>query len=126
MDLYNLIGIVVALALGIALALIIWSIMVRRRMRELASQPRSLVSIADAKLEKDELAASLTSEQIEEIVKMRLKDFSDLASVRLDFGSASDGSLQIRIDESTYTSVEEIPDASIRQAIRDAVENFNR
>lgn len=126
MDLINLIGIVIALALAITLALILWGYMVRRRMQDLASQPKSLSSVAKAKLEEDEWIASLTSEHIEEDVKERLKQFPELAGVRLDFGSASDGSLQIRIDESTYTSVDDIPDARIRKAIEQAVEEFNR
>ncbi|NIS83549.1 MAG: hypothetical protein GTO14_25880 [Anaerolineales bacterium] len=126
MELSDLISLVVVLAVVITLSLIFWSRLVRRRMKDLVAKPKSFESIKDARISGQEFAASLTSEQIEEMVKARLTEYPDLAEVGFDFATGDDGSLLICIGEMSYREVTEIPDARIRKAIEEAVEEFNR
>lgn len=126
MKLSDLIALMVVLAIAIALSLIFWNSLVRRRMKVMDAKPKSLESIEDARIDVHEFAASLTSEQIEEMVKARLKEFPDLIDLGFDFASAGDGSLLIYIGEQSFPEIADIPDARIRQAIEDAVQEFNR
>lgn len=75
--------------------------------------------------EPDELQASPVSEKIEDMVKNKLREHSDLREVMIDFGTSLDGSLEIWIDGERYLDVEDIPDERIRKAIAEAVEDFN-
>jgi hypothetical protein len=75
--------------------------------------------------EPDELQASPVSEKIEDMVKNKLREHSDLREVMIDFGTSLDGSLEIWIDSERYLDVEDIPDERIRKAIAEAVEDFN-
>ena len=81
---------------------------------------------AGIKFDPDEFRASLISEQIEGMVKLRLQSYPDLSQVDLDFGTSMDDSLDIWVDGERYQAVEDIPDARIRKAITDAVNAFNK
>ena len=81
--------------------------------------------VADAKFEEGEKRASLVSEQIEERVKQILVSQGLALDEKIDFGTASDGSLEIWIEETAYTSVDKIPDKNVRNAVAKAVEEFN-
>ena len=81
--------------------------------------------MTDAENEPGEFIASHISEQIEEMTRQLLKALPDLGDVKLDFGTAIDGSLEIWVDGERYNSVEEIPDECIRRAIAEAVEKYN-
>ena len=98
-------------------------------LRARSSEPSPLERLEpllpDAHLEKGEEQASPISEQIEEMVRKRLADYPDLAEHVVDFGTAEDGSLEIWIADKRYTSVDDIPDARVRDAISEAVEAFN-
>jgi hypothetical protein len=89
-------------------------------------EPEALKEVSDARVEKGEMQASLIGEQIEERVKQILAQKGKLAELVLDFGTAEDGSLEIWIDEKRYTLVSEIPDSDVRDAVAQAVEEFNR
>lgn len=79
----------------------------------------------DPDSESDEFQASPVSEKIEDMVKNKLREHSDLRDVGIDFGTSLDGSLEIWIDSERYLNVEDIPDERIRKAISEAVEDFN-
>ena len=79
----------------------------------------------DPDSESDELQASPVSEKIEDMVKEKLREHPALREVVIDFGTSLDGSLEIWIDSERYLDVEDIPDKLIREAIAEAVEDFN-
>lgn len=81
--------------------------------------------LPDAHLDEGEEQASPISEQIEEMVRKRLAEYPDLAGQVVDFGTAADGSLEIWIADKRYTSVDDIPDARVRDVISEAVKAFN-
>ena len=49
-----------------------------------------------------------------------------MTGLRVDFGTAHDGSLEIWVGEDRYTSVDSIPDERVRRAVAEAVASFNR
>ena len=129
MDLSNVVGLLIGLLIGIVLLLVIWAIVVRRRTKEIDEgepPPESLEAVSDAKIEPKEQAASLVSEQIEEMVKQRLASYPDLADVKLDFATGSDESLVVWVNDQSYSDIDQIPDERIRSAISEAVETFNQ
>jgi len=129
MDLSNVVGLIVGLLIGIILLLLIWAIVVRRRTKEIEEgelPPESLNAVSEAKIEPNEQAASLVSEQIEEMVKQRLASYPDLADVKLDFATGTDESLDVWVDDQSYSDIDQIPDERIRSAISEAVESFNQ
>ncbi len=129
MDLSNIVGLIVGLLIGIILLLVIWAIVVRRRTKEIEEvelPPESLNAVSEAKIEPNEQAASLVSEQIEEMVKQRLASYPDLADVKLDFATAPDESLVVWVNDQSYSDIDQIPDDRIRSAISEAVETFNQ
>jgi hypothetical protein len=73
----------------------------------------------------DEFVAAPASEAIEERVNRLLAAVPGQAESRVDFGTAADGSLEIWIGEERYTSIEEVRDPRVRQAIQDAVAAYN-
>ena len=79
----------------------------------------------DPSSESDELQAAPASELIEDIVKQKLQEHPALRDVVVDFGATMDGSLEIWIDSERYLNVGDIPDKLIREAIAEAVEDFN-
>ena len=98
-------------------------------LRTRSSEPSPLERLEpllpDAHLEEGEEQASPISEKIEEMVRKRLAEFSDLADQVVDFGTAEDGSLEIWIADKRYASADDIPDVRVRDAISEAVKDFN-
>lgn len=92
------------------------------RRRPDGGERRAPPSAADP----SELEAAAASEAIEDMVNRKLAEMPALADRRVDFGTAADGSLEIWVGDERYTSVDAIRDPRIRQAVRDAVEAFNR
>ncbi len=113
-----LVGIVILLGIKKASGL-------RARSSDVSPLERLEPLLPDAHLDKGEEQASPISEQIEEMVRKQLAAFPDLAKQVVDFGSAADGSLEIWIADKRYTSVDDIPDARVREAISEAVKEFN-
>jgi len=74
----------------------------------------------------EESTASPASEAIEDLVNERLAGIPGLSETRVDFATAPDGSLEIRVGEERYTAVDQIRDPRIRQAVEDAVAAFNK
>ena len=73
----------------------------------------------------EEFLAAPISEAVEDLVNQRLAAVPGLAGTHVDFGTAADGSLEIWVGEERYTSVDEIRDPRIRQAVKDAVASYN-
>ena len=48
-----------------------------------------------------------------------------LREVKIDFGSTSDGALEIWIDDERYLDVDAIPKEKIRTIIHEAVRSYN-
>lgn len=102
---------------------------VRRKTAQVESgegPPESLSAVSEAKIEADELPASLVGEQIEEMVKQRLASYPDLADVKLDFATGPDESLVIWVNDQSHTDIDRIPDNRMRAANSETVETFNR
>jgi hypothetical protein len=73
----------------------------------------------------EEFLAAPISEAVEDLVNQQLAVIPGLAGTHVDFGTAADGSLEIWVGEERYTSVDEIRDPRIRQAVKDAVAFYN-
>lgn len=65
-------------------------------------------------------------EQIEDIVHARLSEDVTLSGVKVDFGTAPAGELEIRVDGETYSDVGDIPNERLREIIRQAVESWGQ
>ncbi len=112
-------------ALTLLVVFLAWEMLVRRgRKRKRPVDP--VAGLDEARLEAGERKASPIAEAIEERVKAILAGKGEAALVGVDFGTASDGSLEIWVGKERYTKVDEIPDERLRDAIRQAVEEFNR
>ncbi len=122
-DLAIAVGVVGAVLLIVFIA---WNIIVRRRRVAYHYTPSSLDDVADAQIEKGEFSSSIISEQIEEKVKQILEEQGLSLGDELDFGTASDGSLQIWVSGQAYDELDEIPDSSVRDAVKKAVDEFNQ
>jgi hypothetical protein len=97
-----------------------------RRIPEAKLSDKNRNLTRDARYEGTERPASLVSEQIEEMVKQRLAEHTDLTDVEMDFGTMPDGTIDIWVNGEQFDDVEDIPDDRIREAIKAAVEEFNR
>jgi hypothetical protein len=117
-------GVLVVLV-GLGVVLIVAGLLLSGRQSSMRQAPESPSSGA-APAAGEELQATPISEAVEDLVNQRLATIPDLAHTRLDFGSAADGSLEIWIGDSRYTSIEAIPDPRIRQAVREAVDAYNK
>jgi hypothetical protein len=122
-DLTLAVGVVGA---ALLIVFIVWNIIVRRRRVAYHYTPSSLDDVADAQIEKGEFSSSIISEQIEEKVKQILEEQGLSLGDELDFGTASDGSLQIWVSGQAYDELDEIPDSSVRDAVKKAVDEFNQ
>lgn len=76
--------------------------------------------------DKGENEAAPFAEQIEDVLRSQLSTDPHLASYDIDFGTGTDGSLEIRVGDKTYTNVKEIPDERLQAAIDQAVATYNR
>jgi hypothetical protein len=108
------------------LLLVVWTLIVRTRWGKKSGLGKDLEMVEDAKYEEGEKPASLVSEQIEERVKQILSAKGLTNGHEIDFGTAADGSLEIWVDGVAYVNVGDIPDTAIREAVGEAVEEFNR
>lgn len=113
--------------IALIFAVVVLLILARRsRLRSASDSSPLMASVGDARLEPDERLSSIVSEQIEEVVKRKLAQYPDLANLSIDFGTMSDGTIDIWLDDQQYNDPEEITDQRIREAIKAAVAEFNR
>lgn len=76
--------------------------------------------------DKGENLAAPFAEQIEDILRTQMSVDPHLSSYQVDFGTASDGGLEIHVGEESYTSIEQIPDERLRAAIQQAIATYNQ
>lgn len=76
--------------------------------------------------DKGENVAAPFAEQIEDILRAQLSQDPYLKSYDVDLGTSPDGGLEIRVGDKRYTSVEQIPDLRLREAITQAVATYNK
>lgn len=72
----------------------------------------------------EKLAAPF-AEQIEDILRSQMSADPYLKSLDVDFGTGTDGELEITVGDKVYTNIEKIPDARLREAITKAVATYN-
>ena len=70
-----------------------------------------------------ERLASPFAEQIEDILREKL-DSDPFNKFEIDLGTGKDGSLEIWVDGKMYASVDELPDAGLKQAFHEAVKKW--
>lgn len=117
--------IVLIVVVGVLLAM--WRVNVNKRIEGMpAMNPASMAELDQATLEPGEEAASMIGEQIESMVRAKLAAHPDLADAPLDFGTGPDGSLVIWFRGQQYVGIEQVPEARLQEAIRSAVQTFNR
>ncbi len=75
--------------------------------------------------DKGENLAAPFAEQIEDILHSQMSADPYLKSYDVDLGTAPDGGLEIRVGDDRFTSVEQIPDPRLREAIAKAVATYN-
>ncbi|MBN1872688.1 MAG: hypothetical protein JXA33_00525 [Anaerolineae bacterium] len=71
----------------------------------------------------EKLAAPF-AEQIEDILRARLRSDPTLASLDVDLGSTSEGNLEIWVNGECYTDINQLPNPRLREAFRQAVEQW--
>ena len=76
--------------------------------------------------DKGENLAAPFAEQIEDILKVQLSADPHLRSYDVDLGTGPDGGLEIRVDDKRYTSIAQVPDLRLREAITQAVATYNQ
>jgi hypothetical protein len=100
----------------------------RRRVGTRAAPPPSsdwVESLSQPIATSGERLASSISEEIEELVHARLRTDSALKDIKVDFGSAPDGTLEIWLNDERYLAIDAIPDVRIRSIIQEAVAAYN-
>jgi len=72
-----------------------------------------------------ERLAAPFAEQIEDILRAKL-DSDPFNKFEIDFGTGADGSLEIWVNGKMYASVDEIPDAGLKQAFHESVKKWEK
>jgi hypothetical protein len=127
---YALVVLLIALGLSMLAAFTIVAGTNRlRRLRRLAAGP-SLAGAQAAGMPASEPGherrASAAAELLESIIQRRMASDPSYAGEGLDFGTSTDGSLEIWWRGQAYTTVEQLPDERLRTLIGQAIEEFNR
>ncbi|MBC7227310.1 MAG: hypothetical protein H5T61_08760 [Thermoflexales bacterium] len=71
----------------------------------------------------EKLAAPF-AEQIEDILRARLEADPFLRSLKIDLGTAPDGSLEIWVNGVRYTDINQLPDERLRQFFQEAIADW--
>ena len=69
--------------------------------------------------------SEVVEETIEDLVRERMQKDPTLQGQKIDFGTSSDGTLEIWIDDERYLDVAAIPNEKIRAIIQEAVKAYN-
>ena len=72
-----------------------------------------------------EQLASPFAEQIEDVLRAKISDIPELASFEIDFGTGSDGSLEIWVDGEKFSSVDALTNDTLKRVFREAVKDWN-
>jgi hypothetical protein len=73
-----------------------------------------------------ENVAAPFAEQIEDVLRSQMNADPYLHSLDVDFGTGSDGGLEIKVGDKVYKAIEQIPDLRLREAIARAVATYNQ
>jgi len=76
--------------------------------------------------DKGEALASPFAEQIEDIVRAKLKADPLLAKFKIDLGSAPDRRLEISVDGKKYPEIDALPDERLRRVFHEAVAEWEK
>lgn len=74
--------------------------------------------------EGERLAAPF-AEQIEDILRAKIKADPALQKYEIDFGTDENQALEIWVDGKAYASINDLPDERLKEAFRSAVEKWN-
>ncbi len=69
-----------------------------------------------------ERLAAPFAEQIEDMIRARLRADPELAALEIDFGTAPDGGLEIWMDGKCYPGIDQLPDERLRRIFREVIE----
>ena len=72
-----------------------------------------------------ETLAAPFAEQIEDVLRAKIKADPALQKYEIDLGTGPNQSLEIWVDGEAYPSVDDIPDERLKEAFRSAVEKWN-
>jgi len=72
-----------------------------------------------------ERIAAPFAEQIEDILRAKLES-DPFNKFEIDLGTSKDGLLEIWVNGKMYASMDEIPDAGLKQAFHEAVEKWEK
>jgi len=75
--------------------------------------------------DKGEKLAAPFAEQIEDILRAKIKSDPALQKYEIDFGTDANKALEIWVDGKAYAGVDELPDERLKDAFRAAVEKWN-
>lgn len=73
-----------------------------------------------------ESVAAAFVEQIEDILRAQIAADPYLQSYDFDFGTGADGGLDIRVGDKHYTSIAQVPDLRLREAMNQAVAAYKQ
>ncbi len=73
----------------------------------------------------EDLAAPF-AEQIEDILRSQLQADPELSFFDVDFGTAPDGGIEFHFRGETYLEIDQLPEESLREAIKKAIEKYNQ
>ncbi|HET9911603.1 MAG TPA: hypothetical protein VFQ13_06930 [Anaerolineales bacterium] len=141
-------GLIIIVVVVVVIMLVIWVLLLRNSRRVNLTRPpegekpkwmsttppAETMSATQAEGEgitlynydKGENVAAPFAEQIEDILKAQMSSDPYLRSLVVDFGTSADGGLEIRVGDDRYTSIEQIPDLRLREAITKAVATYNQ
>lgn len=122
----GVLALVVGLLMAIGLSITIRYLLHGRRFELHESGKRHVLRPSREFMGESDQDASFSSEMIEGMVKEKLATYPDLRGITFDFRTATGGMLEIVFDERTYQNVDQIPDERVREAIDEAVAEFNR
>jgi hypothetical protein len=125
MDLSGIVTLIIGVSLTVGFSLAVRYFLHGRRFELHESGRRFVLKPNRDKEGEIDQEASFSSEQIEELVKSRLAEYPDLLDAHFDFRTSAGGMLEIVFGECTYHNVDQIPDKRVRQAIAEAVAEFN-
>ncbi|MEW6406473.1 MAG: hypothetical protein AB1649_32205 [Chloroflexota bacterium] len=75
--------------------------------------------------EGEQLAAPF-AEQIEDILRARMEADPYLKNFKIDFGTSANGEMEFWINDEKYTSVDSLPDERLKQAVKEAIKQWNK
>lgn len=101
-------------------------------MRDMPPAETTAKTLADGEgitvfdYEHGERLAAPFAEQIEDIVRAKLQASPELQEYKIDFGTDKDHTLEIWVNEKKYKSISELPDERLKQAMREAIQQFQK